>query len=255
MDYMREINAFYDWLIINPVTNSARNLWHALMHTANRAKWLDEFTVAISTLEAKTGMSRSAVYRARNELSQYGRISFRNRDGKQSSVYAIIPFVCHTDTQIETQTERKRNASDTQTGIINTSYPTDTQKKKTNTKTNTRAQAPPVPPEIVEEFSGFVEMRKKIQAPLTDRAIALALGSLEKLAPGDFSMQKQIIDQTVISGWKGFYPLKNPFASSQAYGSQKPAKIMPEQQYSQRHYDPAVYDGPTPEELEEARKL
>jgi len=146
MDYMREINAFYEWLDTNPISDSARHLWHALMHVANRAGWITEFTVAISVLEAKTGMSRSAVYRARNELKTCGRIQFKNRTGNLCSEYQLNPIAFQYDTQSGTQTEHKakrepntkRNTNATHRGIIKgTTYPTDTPYPKTNTKTNT----------------------------------------------------------------------------------------------------------------------
>ena len=91
MNYIAEINAFYDWLETNPISYQAINLWHALMATANKAGWTSRFQVAISTLELKTGLTnRKAVERARNELAQRGRITWRSRPGNQSAEYSII---------------------------------------------------------------------------------------------------------------------------------------------------------------------
>ena len=57
-------------------------------------------------------------------------------------------------------------------------------------------------------FKDFVEMRKRIKAPLTDRAITLSINNLNKLSGGDNELAIAIINQTVMNGWKGFYPLK-----------------------------------------------
>ncbi|MED4783466.1 DnaD domain protein [Brevibacillus choshinensis] len=103
MNYIREINSFYDWLEINSVSDSAIVLWHALMHINNRAGWLPEFTVAISTLSTKTGLKKDAIIRARLRLQQMGRIDFRSRSGQQSAVYRIIPFESVLQTQNATQ--------------------------------------------------------------------------------------------------------------------------------------------------------
>ncbi|MDF2715767.1 MAG: hypothetical protein K0R28_2692 [Paenibacillus sp.] len=92
MDYSKEINTFYDWLETNTLTDSAIVLWHALMHTCNRAGWPDEFAVAISTLSNKTGLKKDAITRARHRLQQSGRIDFQSRNGQQSAIYRIIPF-------------------------------------------------------------------------------------------------------------------------------------------------------------------
>lgn len=78
---------------------SAIALWHALMATANKARWPRDFSVAISTLRSKTGISKDALYTARNQLKQKGRIDYRERKGNQSTVYRIIPFASEKQTQ------------------------------------------------------------------------------------------------------------------------------------------------------------
>lgn len=92
MNYIRELNAFYDWLETNGLSLSAFALWHVLMHIANKAAWTDEFAVAVSVLCAKTGLSPRAVYEARNELRIKGRLEWRSRKGNQSAVYRLIPL-------------------------------------------------------------------------------------------------------------------------------------------------------------------
>lgn len=69
------------------------------------------------------------------------------------------------------------------------------------------------PPDIREEFAGYWEARKKSKAPMTERAVGLALQELEKLAPGDYQTQRQIINQSVMHGWKGLFPLKREGAA------------------------------------------
>ncbi|MDF2578376.1 MAG: hypothetical protein K0S74_1860 [Chlamydiales bacterium] len=92
MNYIKEINFFYDWLETNTISDSAIALWHALMHINNKAGWIPEFSVAISTLEAKTGLKKDAILRARNRLQQMERIGFRSRAGQQSAIYTIYSF-------------------------------------------------------------------------------------------------------------------------------------------------------------------
>lgn len=57
-------------------------------------------------------------------------------------------------------------------------------------------------------FKDFIEMRKKMKSPLSDRAITLNINSLNKLSGGDNELAIEIINQTIMKGWKGFYPLK-----------------------------------------------
>lgn len=99
MDYEKEVASFYDWLETNTLTDSAIVMWHALMHTCNRAGWPDEFAVALSTLSTKTGLKKDAINRARLRLEQAGRIRFKSRSGQQSAIYEMIPFAAFKPTQ------------------------------------------------------------------------------------------------------------------------------------------------------------
>ena len=58
-------------------------------------------------------------------------------------------------------------------------------------------------------LNDFAEMRKKIRKPLTDRALALTLSELEKLAPGDDEKKIAILNQSIQRGWQGVFPLKD----------------------------------------------
>lgn len=69
-------------------------------------------------------------------------------------------------------------------------------------------------PELIEAWNGYVAMRKKIKASLTDRATQLALNNLVKLSGGDRAKAIKILDQSVMNGWKGLFELKGEPAKS-----------------------------------------
>lgn len=58
-----------------------------------------------------------------------------------------------------------------------------------------------------EAFTDYVAMRKHIKAPMTDKAIKLAMNKLEKLSGGDNDKAIQILNQSVENSWKGLFPL------------------------------------------------
>lgn len=93
MNYIKEINAFYDWLETNPLSLSAISLWHALMHINNKTGWLNEFTVSISVLSMKSGLSSRSVTDARKELAKKGRITWKSQSGNQAAKYCINSLV------------------------------------------------------------------------------------------------------------------------------------------------------------------
>lgn len=89
MNYIQEINAFYARVETNPVSGSAANLWHTLMHVNNRAHWVKEFTVAASVLCGKSGLAPSTFKRARTELKEKGYIKVTSR-GTKAPMYQIV---------------------------------------------------------------------------------------------------------------------------------------------------------------------
>lgn len=156
MNYITEINAFYDWLETNSISDSAINLWHAMMAVNNKTGWKREFTVAISTLEGRTKLSKSSIIRARNQLKQSGRIDFKERKGNQSCIYLLIAF--HIDTQSATQSDTQ---TDTQCGTQ-----TDTIIKLKETKLNNlllekeaKGKTKFIPPSILE-IQNFILEKK-----------------------------------------------------------------------------------------------
>lgn len=58
-----------------------------------------------------------------------------------------------------------------------------------------------------EEWSAFVEMRRKGRSPFTDHAKKLALGELTKLRDQGHD-PKTVINAAILNGWKSFYPPK-----------------------------------------------
>lgn len=61
-------------------------------------------------------------------------------------------------------------------------------------------------PDLISSLNDFIEMRKKTKG-FTTRALELALSSLDKLAADD-NTKIEIVNQSVMNGWRGFFPLK-----------------------------------------------
>lgn len=71
---------------------------------------------------------------------------------------------------------------------------------------------------VVEEYTtnadlkaaifDFIQFRKAIKAPLTDRALTLCLNKLDKLASNDLE-KIAILNQSIERGWKGLFEVKD----------------------------------------------
>ena len=143
MKYISEMNAFRDWRFMNKLSKSAIALWYALMQINNLANWAEEFSVAMSVLEYDTGFSRSDLYRARNELQQKGRISWKEQGGRSCAIYHIIPLCvppadtnCYTTaTQTATQTatiNRQEKIRQEERGEVRAKNPTQPEPRTKN---------------------------------------------------------------------------------------------------------------------------
>lgn len=72
------------------------------------------------------------------------------------------------------------------------------------------------------EWEGFVQMRKRIKVPLTDRAIDLAVKTLSDLRDQG-NEPARVLDQSTMNGWKGLFAL-NGNGKHQPSSDFQPAK-------------------------------
>src|SRR5690606_11381727 len=89
MNYIKEINAFFDLMEREPLSASAVNLWHTLLHINNKARWSIEFTASSTVLKLKGGLSESSFQRARKELMKRGLVACRSRGQNLAPAYRI----------------------------------------------------------------------------------------------------------------------------------------------------------------------
>lgn len=77
----------------------------------------------------------------------------------------------------------------------------------------------PLDDKLNQAVIDFIEFRKKIKSPMTDKAITIMVNSLDKMTD-DNNEKIAILEQSIMNGWKGVFPLdkrqkkasSNPFA-------------------------------------------
>ncbi len=198
-----QFNAFYRWMETADIGPAALALWMALLKISNDAGWKLTFNASNSMLVVKTaGLSIPAIHRARNQLQQQGRITFRVRKGNQSSEYTIIPFAERNVKQFDQQTDskayskptvnRQHGVQQTDSSPTSTAYPYIEEKKREEIETeNNKKKSHGLDPAFgevaklfennVHPFSGPVE-KDMLQdlvdtygASWTQRAIKVAI--------------------------------------------------------------------------------
>ncbi|UVI28187.1 DnaD domain protein [Paenibacillus spongiae] len=111
MNYLREMNAFFDWLETNPLEASTQTLWFHLMATANKSGWPEWFTVANPLLQAKVGVTENTLTKHRNYLVQKGRIEYISQGKKKAGKYRLIPLTSKNEVNREEKYEAKYEAN------------------------------------------------------------------------------------------------------------------------------------------------
>ncbi len=106
MNYLTMINAFWDLAMTNPLSTGQVSLYFALLHVCNRSNWTEWFQAPNQVLSVLTGLSRSGILKARNELKQKGLIDFKERGTKATLYKLIIANSKQKSTQDSKQAEK-----------------------------------------------------------------------------------------------------------------------------------------------------
>lgn len=92
MSYIDLINSFWDSATTNPLSTGQVSLYFALLHVCNRSNWIEWFAAPNQVLSVLTGLSRSGILKARNELKQRGLIDFKER-GTKATTYCLCLLI------------------------------------------------------------------------------------------------------------------------------------------------------------------
>lgn len=203
-----------------------------LLALADFANEKGEAWPSVPTLSVKCSRGETAVREAIHRLAGAGHITRVDRAG-QSAMMLVHPLAPPPETRSPTPPDFQGGSEIGRGSEIDTPTPPETRTPPLPISggdpslfPNPNPQEPPITPQSespktrardaptvpdwvpADAWNGFVDMRKKAKAPLTDRAVQLAIADLEKLRdeghpPG------AVLDQSTSRGWKGLFPLKD----------------------------------------------
>ena len=152
--------------------------------------------LSISYLANRWGWSRDKTRRFLKLLESDGMVTVKATTHRTTitlenySVYNDVPTTKRQ--QIDSKPTASRQQADTTNNINN------------NNNINNKYNDDPKLDAAIYEFVAF---RKKIKKPMTDHAIKLMIAKLNKLTT-DIDEQVEILNQSILNGWQGIYPLK-----------------------------------------------
>jgi hypothetical protein len=118
MDYIREMNAFYDLDLSNQLYPNSISLYFALLNLANKLFWKTDFVVSNLALQSRAGIAdRKTFDRCRQQLKDKKLIIYKP-SGKvnQAGSYTVVGSVCQIGGKNTTQNDTQ---NDTQDGVQN----------------------------------------------------------------------------------------------------------------------------------------
>lgn len=175
--------------------------------------------ISIQALGKLCGMPRQHASETVNELARMGVLSMEDSSvisrgyrlksiglNKQYHDWTVTKTVTVPKTVTVTKTVTRQSPK----RLLDSNQNSDEQKTTQKTTTKDKAHAPVfvLPASIPEQaWQEFIEHRKNIRKPMTDRAKTLAAMKLERLANEGYS-PRDVIEQSIECGWTGLFPTK-----------------------------------------------
>lgn len=91
MNYIKQLNAFWEWLTFHDLSDTEVRTYLALLHCENRLFWTDEASIPNKAVMHYAGISgKTQLIRIRNRLESAGLIVYTNGEKGKSGTYKFI---------------------------------------------------------------------------------------------------------------------------------------------------------------------
>jgi hypothetical protein len=91
IDYEKQLDAFYSLVDFKPLSSKAISMYNFLLHIAYKTDWVNEFTVANTTIMSKLHLTQKELQTARNELITKKYIIYKKGSNQNKAPkYSII---------------------------------------------------------------------------------------------------------------------------------------------------------------------
>ncbi|MCI1784522.1 MAG: hypothetical protein LKI59_00065 [Bacteroidales bacterium] len=250
MNYLTEIRLFYDKLPSFQLTSSDIALWHGLMNIFNRAGWPQDLSISPSEIQACTCISKTGIFRCRQNLSKAGLIEFLPQKGCRCGIYRIMPLSLSIAIQIGTQAfqiETLPVHSGTQAFHSGTQNDSENEFAfQIGSQSGTQTESTPI---IENKLNNNISLKEKdkkkkfswrVWISTIDRkwqpvmeqwleykserkedysgemSLSKLLTRLRNLSGDNPATAQQIIDRSIVNSWKGLFPLDGGYQAQKA---------------------------------------
>ena len=158
MNYIRQINGFWNWRSQNELSHSQVDLYFAILHVANKCGWKGAFNIPNTTLFGLSQLSKSELHKHRLVLIQKGLIVYKKGQKGKAGHYSISPlYDTNMDTNVDTNMDTNMDTIPKQETETKTK-----RKRDTSVSPKKRAFVPPAK----EEVAAYCLSRKSVVDPV-----------------------------------------------------------------------------------------
>jgi hypothetical protein len=199
--------------------NTARVFIHCLL----KANWKDgrfmgheiprgSFVTSIKQLSIELRLSQRNVRTAINHLKSTNELTI-----KATKRFTIVEVLKYSLYQSNEEQSDKQNDKVSDTQMTNSRQTGDKQVTTIEEVKKLRREEPKKTDAVLTDLDraiiDYQEYRRKVRKPMTDKAVKLMYSELDKLASDDRT-KIAILEQSIVNGWTGIFPLKNPLPAT-----------------------------------------
>ena len=181
------------------LANHQDNRWHGVLVERGT------FITSISKFSKSTGLTPQQVRTALKKLSKSGEVVTKSQQGAKYTIIRVCNYEKFQDNKETTKCQQSNNKVITKLQQSDNKVIT-TNKNDKNVKNDKKYYEDD---SLNQTFIDYVDMRKRIKAPMTDKAVKLAMNKLEKLSQGNNDKAIKILEQSIMNSWKGLFELKD----------------------------------------------
>lgn len=111
MNYIKEMNAFRELLMVTKLAANAIVLWYTLMSINNLTRWKPAFNSPNLITQQLSGLSKTGVHEARTKLVEHGLIKYEPGEKGRAPIYEMHSLVQNSDTYVDQSVNPSTNQS------------------------------------------------------------------------------------------------------------------------------------------------
>lgn len=183
----------------------------------------DDWNYSIAGLVRLSKDGKDSVMTALAELEEFGYLT-RHRTTDSKGKFSGVEYNIFEQPQRENPSAEIPNSAEQHAENTNSENPTQLNTKELNikdkllNKENTKEEIDinsysSILSQIVNDqlrnlYVDYIEMRRNIGSPITDRGLSMLITRCERISAGHIEKQKRLLETAIINGWKNVYEPK-----------------------------------------------